>query len=387
MYSRDNKLQIKNQLSYERKKYQHEQQQACLMTPLGRSVNCLTTTQKITLALALTVVVAPIVYRNIKVFKFDQVANSTTTPATAHDSNAITDESALKNQAYALWPANQASAKKENHTPSLNYKGVPIKDISQSKNNCATKVIGHSSGKICVIDTKKYYMKVFDDEYQNALLGIFNLQFMRDNVGIVTPEATILSDKGIFYFATEEIENFVSATTFTTKTHHSFFNDAVQIRALIVDKIGETGISKFMVATTFIDDLKPENWGYNDKGLVLIDLDIAPRRLLSFFARSPQILQHGITLTLRNVQEMQQIYQSMLEKPLPTVDLTVDLTQKIYTTVLNVYIQACQDLIDNFSITFPSCTENTASMHINQELVNNIERLGKQVSLLPRFRH
>ena len=40
-------------------------------------------------------------------------------------------------------------------------------------------------------------------------------------------------------------------------------------------KIGDEGIAKFMTALTFVSDLKQENLGYNENGLVIIDVDIA----------------------------------------------------------------------------------------------------------------
>lgn len=389
-----NKIQMKKQLKHERKKYNEIHNISILACCCNKSCR-LTTTQKIILMIALAGAIYLIINsqtqnnKPIILNKDNLPANDDRliTPRLA----AITHTTIVKKPAFipiaktlpsnSIFKVNNPPAPPIKPQPTLelmkqegrNYKNIPIIEISVLKQNCTKKVRGHSDGKICIIEEKKYYMKLFEDDHQNQILGFYNIKFIKNNIGITVPNAQIFSENAKFYFASEAVPDFVSASSL-----NSYKKDPNKYRDMLVEKIGENGISKLMVATTFIDDLNLDNWGYDKNGLVIVDMDRAPRTLEEYILNAKMILEsNSVPLTLNNIKEMREIYITMQTKPLPTIDATVDITPEFYQLILNVYIQSCELIMKDFH--FSTLNERTPSSDINKNFEQNIAKIGYQI--------
>lgn len=143
------------------------------------------------------------------------------------------------------------------------------------------------------------------------------------------------------------------------------------------DEIGENGVAQLAVANTFIRDINRMNWGYNDDGLVLIDVDNAnrlyeqPQNLSEYIDIAISGIRHySYGLSLNNLVKMIEIYKNMRNKPLPKFHQEAGLNKELYDEVITVYIATCKETYTQIKNKFPTMPANQRTMQINKHFVS-----------------
>lgn len=241
--------------------------------------------------------------------------------------------------------------KRSRHQP--NHKGVPAENITGRTQNCSRLSSLSTLHRVCLIDGDTWYLKSTQIEGQNSLQGYYNILFARDVIGIKVPEIkyTVEMREGFFFgkdeiieFASKEIDNYINGIKiFNPHFSCSWGWDHVAVRKSLVEKIGESGLAKLIVASIFFLDLHGSNWGIANSELVLIDID-----------RSPQYLDDYLTgvagetpfdFSLNTISEMYMIFQSMYNKPLPKIHESVDMTEERHHSLLEIYSSICREVL------------------------------------------
>lgn len=288
------------------------------------------------------------------------------------------------------------------HTPaSVFYQGLLAKDISQQTKDCKKKRHGVSTGKTCEISNIKYYLKVMEPSdkavacNRSELLGMYNLKFINQTMGITVPNVNLVYEKnGVFtthsndersaelYVASQEVEHFTPGSQADKKAHKEYliqktrsilFNvDKKTLRRIeLVKNMGESGIAKLAVAGTFCQDLvnNDDNWGYNRKGLVIVDADHSPHSLEEYLGESSRMPGNiELDFSLHTVLLMRLIYKKMLEKSPPKMEPGIDMARSFYKQLLQLYIVACDIAVSKITKIEPDLSPYKPSSIVNDAL-------------------
>jgi len=195
-----------------------------------------------------------------------------------------------------------------------------------------------------------------------------------------------LSVKKEYYVASKEIKDFTKATSFIPSLYSLFDRNnhlgvSSKMRNTIVKKIGERGVAKFGVALTFINDLHNlNNWGYDSKGLVIIDVDsmIDSSDIINFFDSAIGNLRAhsqwmGMDFSFNNIKQMKLIYEKMKNTSVPKVHDDVDMSNEMYLRLLDCYKDACELALEKIKIDMPEIRHSKPSSKINKILINSFK--------------
>ncbi len=285
--------------------------------------------------------------------------------------------------------------------PSLFYKGLLVRDVSENIENCGKKTHGKSAGKICDIDGVRHYLKVVETENEhpgsktNSLLGVYNLALINNNLGVTVPSVFIaFEEKGAypadedviasasFYVASKSVENFTTGSDLIkkiTREHrllqnkHPFLTQSLEVRKReqIVSKIGESGLAKLAVAGTFFQDVvnNDGNWGYDKNGLVIVDADNSPGSLAEYIAEAARVPRNiELDFSINTIKAMRKNYQSMLEKGLPVIHQSVDMDGLFYQSLVKLYIGACDKALLRLKTEYPTLPAEVPTTVVNDIL-------------------
>jgi len=277
--------------------------------------------------------------------------------------------------------------------PSISWNGLPTKDVTGMIESCKMPdalwgIIPNPNlhtQKICEIHGNTYYMKAANED---SLKEMFGRKFARDNLKIRAPNSELLYEAGgiaytafgiptsaDFYLASKKIPGFETAYSKSPSLKHLFHWSPLKnylglLRAHITKNIGERGIAQLAVAKTFYGDLHGRNWGYDKRGLVLIDVDTMPTDLSGFFDLAltmTSMFREGLPceLSLNNIKEMRRIYLPMLERKIPKMPTGEEMmTPELYVSVVSAYIEACENAIQNaLKIPVSNHTEPSSEMN------------------------
>ncbi|MGL5742457.1 MAG: hypothetical protein ACRCXC_07875 [Legionella sp.] len=283
----------------------------------------------------------------------------------------------------------------------LFYEKLPIQDVSSLIKDCFQKNNGVSAGKICDIGNIRHYLKAVEtdkiatERLSNSLLGIYNTALLKNNMHITAPNVSLVFEKdgryisrdGVeakasLYLASAHVQNFTLMNKLEKVAHRKFRLQHLKHststltyenikRQELVAHIGESGIAKLAVAGTFFQDLvaNTANWGYNDTGLVIIDVDHSPGTLeiyLSEASRLPGNIE--LDFSLHTVKLMLNSYQEMQRNEAPVIHSKVDMPQAFYARLLQLYIQACTKAIVQIEQELPALKEQQPSQKVNDIL-------------------
>ncbi len=267
-----------------------------------------------------------------------------------------------------------------------NWNSLTIRNVTGELQACSAPDYWRTEAnlkKICQLDGETYYLKAASPK---SLKEAFARKFANHNLDIKAPDTELLYEaNGVvhsyfgtpvnneYYIASKAIAAFKAAVKLTG---HYFFSAPAEVRSQFVQHIGEDGIAKFAVASTFYDDLNLNNWGFNSQGLVLIDVDEMPSQLSDFFLcamTNIRSLSHkSLTLSLNNILKMKAIYQEMKQKLLPKVHPDVDMPKKTYHQLIDTYLEACDCTIAKIQSELPALSSNTPAEHINNLLLSSL---------------
>ncbi|WP_148326083.1 hypothetical protein [Aquicella lusitana] len=287
----------------------------------------------------------------------------------------------------------------------IRYEGLPIKNISGHVTNCHSKHIGISAGKVCLINGIKHVMKAIANNHtnleyaHNGLICLYYNKFVRNNLEIKMPIISIAYQKNGVCKARNRLIGLstIKADYYTISKWDDDFKPADTIiskdigkknnRKRITDKIGEDGLVKIIVASTFFYDMieNLNNWGFDSHGLMIVDADL-PYILFSDDYNSPEEAYYsgadvmlgkieknfGITLSLRDVMEMKSNYLRMAEMEPPQLHRKVNLSANFYRKLIDSYSQVCDDVIQEINIKNPALLPDMPSHLITREFQKNL---------------
>ncbi|WP_367607664.1 hypothetical protein [Legionella sp. W05-934-2] len=297
----------------------------------------------------------------------------------------------------------------------LTWEGMPVRNVTDQLNFCSTLpswFSGVNTKKTCLIDDSQYYMKAISS---NSLQETFAREFVKKNLGIAVPDTELLYEangeaynffyipvKREYYIASKEMDNFTKATNFIPSLY-SFFDSSDKVgffermRKNIVQKIGEYGVAQFGVAITFINDLHNlNNWGYDKKGLVLIDVDsmIDCKDITNFFDFAVSNLRDhkhwgGMDFSYNNIKQMKSIYKKMQNKSIPKIHEKVDMNNETYQDLLSCNFAACELALRKIESQMPGVKHSKPSSEINQILIDSFREtyLKYDDSLIRRIKY
>ncbi len=284
--------------------------------------------------------------------------------------------------------------------PILFYKGFIVKDVSRDISHCEKKTHGLSAGKICDIGGIRHYLKVVETENAhpgrktNSLLGIYNLALLRNSLSVTVPSVFMAFEKdgsypadievvapASFYVASKTVQHFETGRELIKKIHRQqhlyqiknpFLTQNLSSikREQIVAKIGEHGLAKLAVAGTFFQDLvnNDGNWGFDNRGLVIIDVDNSPATLQEYLAEAARMPGNiELDFSMNTIIAMKKNYLDMLQKELPVIHHSVDMKGIFYQALVKIYIEACNRALMRIREKYP-----TLLSHIPTPVVNDI---------------
>lgn len=282
---------------------------------------------------------------------------------------------------------------------------LTIQPVTGMIRDCKQKTNGVSAGKLCLIKDRKYLLKVCEegerDRYSNILLGMHNLYFVRENIGIDIPRIKLVHEKnGRYvsssgdvmkaekYLASEFIENFTGFKSIITQCTRSVIKlnhrkgstpDEWQIRRAIrekvVEQIGEAGIAKLAVAGTFVQDLvmNEGNWGVANGKLVVIDADHSPQSVEEYLTEAMKMPGNiNLDFSIQTLEHMAATYSQMLHKRPIKFHPKVDFTVENYEFLVSRFLTACTQAIDKIKAMHPHLPSGKPSKLVNGVLSNTL---------------
>lgn len=267
-----------------------------------------------------------------------------------------------------------------------NWGELFVKDVTDKLESCVAPSYWRPEvnyKKICQLDGSKYYLKAAT---KLSLREVFAREFANKNIGVRAPDTELLYEangrvcnyfgmsivKSEYYVASKAIDAFKAAASLVSSNSQGFFASGKQIRANYVARIGEQGIAKFVVASTFYEDLHLENWGYNAYGLVLIDVDTMPDNIAGFFDVAIDniglLARKGMLLSLNNIREIKLNYEKMQHKSLPKVHKSVDMSKDMYSALTKAYQEVCEYAIQKIKLKVPNLKDFEPDSCINDIL-------------------
>ncbi|CDZ77142.1 hypothetical protein BN59_01424 [Legionella massiliensis] len=274
--------------------------------------------------------------------------------------------------------------------------GIQLRDC-QSKSN------GVSAGKICLIQGKKHNLKAWgnvdgaEDRYSNILLGMHNLYFIKENIGISIPNIKLIYEKnGKYvssvgqkvraekYLASEFVEDFNNFkdlsrnyTRTVIKANHfrkstaPYLELEENIRENIIEQIGEEGLAKLAVAGTFIQDLVMNNgnWGIANNTLVVVDADHSPQSLEEYLAEATKMPRNiNLGFSIQTLEHMATIYKEMQQKLPIRFHPKVDFNVEDYQFLVDQYLISTNQALEKLKATYPDLPSDKPSKLVNKAL-------------------
>lgn len=224
--------------------------------------------------------------------------------------------------------------------------GMSVNDRSvellPSDARCQSNSVGTSRGEICEFNGASHYVKLFKPQAPEHIkpdgLHIsyeeYNRRFVKNNIGIDVVDVN-------YYVKTAGDKNLYQASKQVNGLMFTQYKKATN------KQLGKAGIAKWAVATTFIFDLNSKNVGYTSKGIVMVDLDgyeQLPRKSLggNMIMAAVGIFGYSPELSLRDLDQMIEIYREMQKKPLPIYHDEFNMTDQMYQRLLKQYIFVCE---------------------------------------------
>ncbi len=257
------------------------------------------------------------------------------------------------------------------------YPHILARNVTDISKFCTWKITGRNKGRICCWDDVWRFMKY---EVNNArLLEIYHHILVNDNFKIRVPNAEYIVNEGELALASERI------LSLKTGKSISYLKPA-KFRKKLVEMIGESGIAQLHAVSSIISDtIAPENWGYADGKLILVDIDggkyldnsrMQPSKLVDYLDLGRAIFLHDksrIALSINNLIEMKSIYASMLTKPVPKLHPLVDMGEKLYHQLFANYA-------DIFDITIKEIQAKNPNISLDEPLFSNNDKLAWTIS-------
>ena len=305
--------------------------------------------------------------------------------------------SAYKNHIFfntAPWTTSIVVPEKHPSKPELYivYKGLPVKNRTSDITSCKKKNAGSSPGKICMIGNVEHFLKAVEED-NSQLLGLYNLAFVKHNLGITVPNACLIYEENgqyysfasksqvaaSVYLASEKINNFKEINKLEKEYFDTCYRPklvekislALFVREKLINKIGESGLAKIAVAGTFFDDLisNSGNWGYNDQGLVIIDVDHSPGSLAEYLKHAAYVSGDAyFDFSLNTISMMKDLYKEMLTRSPPILHDTTNMSDEFYQLLVQLYVKACDLAILTIETKYPALQANEVSHTINNIL-------------------
>ena len=276
---------------------------------------------------------------------------------------------------------------------------LTVYDMSSQLQNCQSKSRGVSAGKVCFINGKEHWLKVCkgkikdQNRYSNIMLGIYNLAFIEENIGVQTPNVTLIHERngtyrcsanklhtGEYYLASEFVEDFLSfESILDTCSRHALksmskdnpISKEELVHSTIIQKIGERGLAQVAVVGTFIQDVvgNPGNWGVAKNKLVIIDADHSPESVEDHLIEAVKMPRNiNMHFSIKTIKHMESIYKSMRRKSPVHIHPTVNFPIEEYHDLIGQYITACRNAIKILNNIYPALSLNTPSPLINEAL-------------------
>jgi hypothetical protein len=164
----------------------------------------------------------------------------------------------------------------------------------------------------------------------------YNRRFIRDILEITVPESEFFKEGKNYFIGSKKIHDL------------TFFDRRIPYQD-IQKLLGPKKLAEHTVLTTFINDLNRNNWGYDKNGLVIIDADsvnaFPDNNINAVLKHAAKGLEFSYP-TVDALKEMQKIYQSILDKPLPPSHVYLPLDREVYIGAIKILIECCQKTID-----------------------------------------
>lgn len=360
-----------------------------LFSPIDEdSVKSLSPEQKLVILFTITTLVS------IAVLALQEQSSYQTTPL----STKLANTSALiPSASMSLLSSAQVLQTNMSHLLNFMKLGGPLK-------NCDVKRHGVTAGKICELKGKSHLMKAWEstegnvDRFSNILLGMHNLLFAKENIGVKTPNLSLIHEPGGSYIssdgkmvsaekylASEFLEDFTNFDDLTRQTTRSMMKASrskapvnrkhiqCKIREQVIAEIGEHGLAKLAVSGTFIQDLVGNggNWGIAKKELIIIDADHSPDSVEDHLIETVKMPSNiGIAFSIKTIEEMEKIYTGMKHKNPISFHLDVDFSMDEYQFLLDEYIRGCREALSTIKTTYNTLPDTYATSKINTVLVD-----------------
>jgi hypothetical protein len=264
------------------------------------------------------------------------------------------------------------------------------------------KTVGMNKGMEAQWSGIRHYLKLETPDHQR-LLELYNIRFVRENLGAFVPNAQFVTFENKLYLAKDEVFGYTGAAVFKGMSKPRFR------KRIEANLGGEANVARLLVCGTLISDLTLENWGFSNlrKGLVLIDVDGGknldgsskqPKAQIEYLELARNFIMHDpsrLYLSLQNIQGMKKIYEEMLMKPVPVVDPAVDMSQEFYHQLIQGYLDVCNFAIARIHREFPNVDPAevndafnlifTDGLHEQMDFVKSGKFKPSDVSSSPKF--
>ena len=285
-----------------------------------------------------------------------------------------------------------------------------LKDITDIV--CFRKTVGMNKGTDCIWEGVKHFMKLETPDKQR-LLEFYNIAFVKQTLGVIVPKAEFVMHKDQLYLSKEEIPLFKAAKSFydrfkytltepeseQAKTFRAASNRAY-LRQKIVPRIGgEAELAKVIVGTMLVGDLTLENWGFTNKKPVFMDVDGGktpeglskqPKTMLEYLDLARSTILHDpyrFDLSLRNLQDMKNIFDGMLDKVLPDVHPEVNMSREFYEMLIRTFSKVCSEAMSQIVRARPDQALDKIDEYHNyvmQDLINEQIKFFQSIKDEPR---
>lgn len=222
--------------------------------------------------------------------------------------------------------------------------GIDVEDITKDIKFCSVNKIGSSPGKRkCKLDGELYYLKPVKNH--RASREEFNRRFAREMFGIKAPMTRFFRANDVIYISSQALDGFKPACSADPHTNPI---NASEI-SIAYKRIGLQGVALLTLARIFFYDLiyNCRNWGYDNEGLVLIDIEESPLIYSEYLMRAFfGITDARMQYSLRQISAMGNILREMSQRPLPAYHNQNGLSYPLYIAVINSFLNACIATID-----------------------------------------
>jgi hypothetical protein len=193
----------------------------------------------------------------------------------------------------------------------------------------------------------------------------FNRQFVKENIGALVPKTSFFKIPSLlgqpkFYIGSEIVEGLQHAIS---------MEDALE-------KLGKERFAMLTVALMFIEDLHIGNWGYNQQGFYLIDVDSndkIPKNINDFLMIAHVGLRaDNFKISLDNLMDIKNLLTRMKHLSLPKFHESFYLTTDLYLDLINIYIRSCEKTISYITKVYPDLESNKLSREVSSYLSERV---------------